>query len=41
MWFSFKKKMKEMEAIKTLDRKVSGFKTHTDPAVVKWFSELK
>lgn len=30
-----------MKAIKTLDKNVSGFKNHTDPEVVKWFSELK
>jgi two-component system LytT family response regulator len=30
----------QMEEIKRLDQKVSGFKNHTDPEVVKWFSEL-
>ena len=39
--FDFELTNEEMEAIKTLDRNVSGFKNHTDPEVVKWFSELK
>lgn len=39
--FDFELTNDEMEAIKTLDRNVSGFKNHTDPEVVKWFSELK
>lgn len=38
--FDFELTNEEMEAIKTLDRNVSGFKNHTDPEVVKWFSEL-
>lgn len=39
--FNFELTDQEMEAIKTLDRGASNFKNHTDPEVVKWFSELK
>jgi diketogulonate reductase-like aldo/keto reductase len=38
--FDFELTEQDMEEIKTLDQKVSGFKNHTDPEVVKWFSEL-
>ncbi len=39
--FDFELTPREMEAIKALDRGSSDFKNHTDPEVVKWFSELK
>lgn len=39
--FDFTLTEQEMEQIKTLDQNASSFKDHTDPEVVKWFSELK
>lgn len=39
--FDFVLSNQDMEAIKTLDTNASGFLNHTDPEVVKWFSELK
>ncbi|MDT3695383.1 MAG: aldo/keto reductase [Ignavibacterium sp.] len=39
--FDFELTSQDMEDIKTLDRNASEFKNHTDPEVVKWFSELK
>lgn len=39
--FDFELTEKELADIKTLDRGYSDFKNHTDPEVVKWFSELK
>ncbi|GIL24337.1 MAG: 2,5-diketo-D-gluconic acid reductase [Bacteroidota bacterium] len=39
--FDFELTEQEMEQIKTLDRNASSFKDHTDPEVVKWFSELR
>jgi len=39
--FDFTLTEQEMEQIKTLDQNASSFKNHTDPEVVKWFSELK
>ncbi len=39
--FDFELSNQDLEAIKTLDTNASGFLNHTDPEVVKWFSELK
>ncbi len=39
--FDFVLSNQDMVAIKTLDTNASGFLNHTDPEVVKWFSELK
>lgn len=38
--FDFELSNQDLEAIKTLDTNASGFLNHTDPEVVKWFSEL-
>jgi len=37
--FNFELSLEDMEAIVTLDRKVSSFIDHRDPEVVKWLGE--
>ena len=39
--FDFELSDEDMEAIKTLDMKTSGFFDHRDPAMVKWLGERK
>lgn len=39
--FDFRLSSEDMEAIKTLDMKISSFFDHRDPAIIKWMGERK
>ena len=39
--FNFELSLEDIEAIVTLDRKVSSFIDHRDPEVVKWLCNVK